>query len=94
MKLTKIRAGRYLASFNINGVTELALVEKDIDGTWAINGCIGWNTDFSDGGFSTLRFTKQCLAFYIKDQATQDANKTYSEPSEDHKAFVKGMLSN
>lgn len=94
LNITKLRAGRYLASFNINGVTEQVLLEREFDRTWEIVSCISWNTDFGLSGIDTLKEAKAILAYSIEDQAELDADKTYGEPSADHKAFVKNILSN
>ena len=94
MKLTKLRAGKYLASFDINGVTELAIISQNSwNKDWEVDSCIGWNTDFSYGEYKSLREAKQSLAYDIECQTIADAGKTYGEPSDDHKEFVARMIS-
>ena len=95
---TKLRAGKYLATFTIKGIVEQVIISEQYDcnkissNLWEIEGCIGWNFDLSDGDFPTLRTAKKTLAYYIASHIVDDADKTYGEPSADHKAFVKGML--
>ncbi len=94
-KINRLRKGRYLATFNINGVTEQHLLIRSHNGRrmqWEIEGCIGWNTDFSYDDFTTLSEAKRSLAYCIESQAKLDAGKTYDEPSESHKVFRKRMI--